>query len=287
MSKRLEKLKPTGHGRARGIVSSKQSGDRVRAWRYAPAQTLADVVECFWAGQWDLRDQAPHHNEMLSDPSMHFVIENGPSGPTSRWVGVWSKRWKRTMKDWGQVWGVKLKVGAVQAFLPEPAHHYCNEQHPLEPGDDWYCPRLIKQVVRSEDHGEGFGLIEAWLVEHRRPASEQMEVAMVAMRFLDQNPQIVSMDGWAEQLRVSPRTLQRLFRAHVGVTPKWVLRRKRLQEAALRIEVSRGEVTELSLTALAQDLGYTDHPHFCRDFKRAVGKTPSEFLRQDSDRSSK
>jgi AraC-like DNA-binding protein len=72
---------------------------------------------------------------------------------------------------------------------------------------------------------------------------------------------------------VSVRTLQRLFRAHVGVTPKWVLQRYRLHEAAERIAF--GEATDLA--ALAQDLGYFDQAHFGNDFRRYVGVPPTAY----------
>jgi AraC-like DNA-binding protein len=52
-----------------------------------------------------------------------------------------------------------------------------------------------------------------------------------------------------------------------------VIRRKRLQEVALRIE--RGD--RRSLARLAAELGYTDQAHLARDFKSATGKSPTEF----------
>jgi AraC-like DNA-binding protein len=42
---------------------------------------------------------------------------------------------------------------------------------------------------------------------------------------------------------------------------------------ALRLE--RGDA--VSLAWLAAELGYTDQAHLARDFKGAVGKSPSEF----------
>jgi len=68
--------------------------------------------------------------------------------------------------------------------------------------------------------------------------------------------------------------LQRIFREHVGASPKWVIRVRRLQDAAMRIERR-----EIGLAALAAELGYTDQAHFARDFKAIVGKTPIEFAR--------
>ncbi|MBK8942225.1 MAG: helix-turn-helix domain-containing protein [Polyangiaceae bacterium] len=55
--------------------------------------------------------------------------------------------------------------------------------------------------------------------------------------------------------------------------PNGPLRRFRLQEVALRIE--RGEAPNLA--RLAADLGYVDQAHLARDFKAAVGKSPSAF----------
>jgi AraC-like DNA-binding protein len=61
----------------------------------------------------------------------------------------------------------------------------------------------------------------------------------------------------------------------VGAPPKWLIRRVRLQEAALRIERGDGP----SLAGLAAELGYADQAHLARDFKRAVGKSPGEFAK--------
>jgi len=65
----VEQTRPSGHGRARGLVSSRRSGGRVEARTFAPGPALADVVECFWIGRWDLRGQEPHRMEILSDPA--------------------------------------------------------------------------------------------------------------------------------------------------------------------------------------------------------------------------
>src|SRR5258706_8639784 len=58
----------SGEGRARGLVSSRASGRRVEARRYAAPEGLCEVVDAFWTGSWDLRGQAPHVTELLSDP---------------------------------------------------------------------------------------------------------------------------------------------------------------------------------------------------------------------------
>jgi AraC-like DNA-binding protein len=74
---------------------------------------------------------------------------------------------------------------------------------------------------------------------------------------------------------VSQRTLQRLFRDHVGVGPKWVLKRYRMHEAAERI--AAGEADDLGRLAL--DLGYFDQAHFTRDFGAQIGRSPAAYAR--------
>jgi AraC-like DNA-binding protein len=70
------------------------------------------------------------------------------------------------------------------------------------------------------------------------------------------------------------RTLQRLFARYVGVTPKWVIRRYRLHEAAERLAVPG-----VSQSQLAAELGYSDQAHFIRDFRAVVGMSPAAYGR--------
>ena len=70
----------------------------------------------------------------------------------------------------------------------------------------------------------------------------------------------------------SKRTLQRLFREYVGVTPKWVLQRVRLHEAADRMADGEGDWPGLAL-----ELGYFDQAHFIKAFKAAIGRSPAEY----------
>jgi AraC-like DNA-binding protein len=72
------------------------------------------------------------------------------------------------------------------------------------------------------------------------------------------------------------RTLQRLFSQYVGVSPKWVIKRYRLHEAA--DQLGAGEVVDWA--KLAVDLGYFDQAHFIKDFKTIVGQTPAEYAKR-------
>jgi AraC family transcriptional regulator len=69
-----------------------------------------------------------------------------------------------------------------------------------------------------------------------------------------------------------PVTLSRAFRRHYGCTLTEYRRRARLRRAAGAIEGSRA-----TLSRVAHDAGFADHPHLCREFRAATGLSPSRF----------
>jgi AraC-like DNA-binding protein len=212
--------------------------------------------------------------ELLSDPCVNIVFEEGGVHAGNRIVGVWTHLWRRTLEGKGRVRGVKLRAGAVRAFMNEQAFRFSNRIVPLGSVFGRGVAKLERAVLDPEDDAEGFGALEAWLLAHRRHADDaQVQLAVALVDRIAEQPEITTVDRLAAVAGIGPRAVQRLFREHVGASPKWVIRRNRLQEVAQRIE--RGESS--SLTALAAELGYTDQAHLARDFKSAVGKTPSDF----------
>jgi AraC-like DNA-binding protein len=121
-----------------------------------------------------------------------------------------------------------------------------------------------------------------------RPASfEEIEAGLRAHGFEDDprvgeivelhaamlaDPAITRVEHLCRHAGYSKRTLQRLFREYVGVTPKWVLERIRLHEAAERMAEG-----EQDWPALALDLGYFDQAHFIKAFKAVVGRSPADY----------
>ena len=79
----------------------------------------------------------------------------------------------------------------------------------------------------------------------------------------------------AEASGLPERRLQRMFADYVGVSPKWVMRRARLHEAALRVEADGPAAVDWA--ALAADLGYADQAHLTRDFTATIGVPPTRY----------
>jgi AraC-type DNA-binding domain-containing proteins len=87
---------------------------------------------------------------------------------------------------------------------------------------------------------------------------------------------IVKVDDAVRKFGINKRTLQRLINEDVGVSPKWVIRRSRIHEAALR--AADGETPDWA--ELAAERGYFDQAHLIKDFKTVIGCLPSQYARQ-------
>ena len=87
------------------------------------------------------------------------------------------------------------------------------------------------------------------------------------------DPALRRVDQLAAASGMSARSLQRLFADYVGVSPKWVMLRARLHEAAERAD--GGEVVDWA--GLAADLGYADQAHLTRDFTATIGIPPTHY----------
>jgi PAS domain S-box-containing protein len=71
---------------------------------------------------------------------------------------------------------------------------------------------------------------------------------------------------------LSTTQLERALRRAVGMSPKQLLVRTRLDEAMRRLDD-----TELPIATIAGDCGFYDQSSFTRQFRRAVGMTPGAY----------
>jgi len=123
---------------------------------------------------------------------------------------------------------------------------------------------LLRRLERRLLHG---------LRAHGWTDDPRLEEVAAVYALMLKDPSITRVDQLCRALGYSRRTLQRLFREYVGVTPKWVLQRVRLHEAAERI----ADEPSADAAMLALDLGYFDQAHFIKDFKAVVGRSPAEY----------
>jgi AraC-like DNA-binding protein len=266
--KKRDTLRPK-RVKPRGILHLPADHPMTGYARYWPADELAPFVEHLWTVEWDL--PAPSKSEVLSHPSVQLVIERG----SSRVAGVHTGLFTRHLEGRGRVLGVKFRPGGFRPICGRPVSGLANRMAPLDEIFGETAAGLERRVLAQTDHEAAFGVLQAFLIDLQPVPDETVELVGRIAECIAADRGITRVEQVARAFGLGARKLQRLFEDYVGATPKWVIQRYRLHEAAERIAL--GEA--LDWADLALELGYADQAHFGRDFKSIVGRSPADYAR--------
>jgi AraC-like DNA-binding protein len=253
----------------RGILEPGAAAAHFQLTRLPPSPDLAPFVERHWIVAWDLRGRPPFTQEVLPHPCVNLVVEPGLAAVH----GVGSGRFARELRMRGRAVGVKFRPGGFRPFVDFDIAELTGRDRPLHVMFGAAGAALAEAIEATPDERAATGVMERFL-RARRPAPDpNVELIARLAREMLRDPALTRVDELAARAELSPRRLQRLFRRYVGVSPKWMLKRYRLHEAAERIAEGRAG----DWTALALELGYADQAHFINDFRALVGRTPGEY----------
>ena len=257
----------------RGILKTEVADQRrYRYERYHPSTDLDPYVEHYWLVEWDLRGRQPELAETLPHPSVHMVFEKDGG---SRIRGVARAKFSRILEDEGGVFAVKFTPGGFYPFAGVPVSNFSDRTVNLhdvfgKQGDD-----LDHSILSQKTDQARVNLVEDFLRSRRPEPDENIPFVTQIVYAVAKEREILKTQDIVERFGVNKRMLQRLFSRYVGVSPKWVIQRYRLHEAAEQL-VSGESVNH---TDLALSLGYSDQAHFVRDFKAIVGVSPAAYCR--------
>ncbi len=257
-------------GLGKGILDRGAGLQRFTVGRYQPDGVLRDVLEHFWTVRWDLEGAPPYAQHTLPDPAVHLVIEPG----RSELVGVMHGRFTRVLEGRGQVFAAKFRPGMFAAVYDRgPVSALTDKRPPVADVLPLDVPALERGLAEGRpdpDFAQALQAALAPLVPGALPEDALRARDLVA--HVHAQPDVRTVEDLAAFAGATARTVQRLFDRCVGVGPKWVIQRARLQEAAERL--AEGPV---DLAALAHDLGFADQAHLTRAFKDIVGAPPGAY----------
>lgn len=260
-------------GAPRGILrNGVAAGQRYRHDRYPPSPDLEPYVEHYWSVRWDLRDRSPERVETLPHPSVHLVFERDGK---SRICGVTRGKFATQLDGDNRLFAVKFRPAGFYPFAGTSVSSFVDRAVPLDEVFGAACSAVEAAIVTAPEDASRIAIVEEFLRERRPRLDENVERISNIVYAVMQDRGILKVAHLAERSGMNTRTLQRLFAEYVGVSPKWVIQRYRLHEAAERLAAD-GSVSQ---STLAAQLGYSDQSHFVRDFKAVVGTSPLAYAR--------
>ncbi len=257
------------NGTPKGLVDPLGAARRIRLATYPACAPLQAFVDYFWVVEWDMGERPAEVQRVLPYPNAHLVFDCGQTAVH----GVVRGAFVRTVEGAGRVLGVRFKPGGLRPFIDRPLSRLADRTMAVDDvlkvsGADAE-QRVLRQASDASMVAAAQAMLEAVLpapAPRARVAAQAVEAAAAA-----QGP--TSVGALCAQVGIEERALQRLFSNYVGVSPKWVIQRFRLQEAAWRL----AQRAPVDLAALAGELGFFDQAHFTRNFTRLVGQSPLDY----------
>ncbi|MBD2846679.1 helix-turn-helix transcriptional regulator [Paenibacillus sp. IB182496] len=260
----------------RGIVHADAGRDKFSLARFEPGPGLEPFVEHYWALGYDVPPDTPYTQTVLSYPNVHLAFEQDEHGRRGLVYGVPQRPFVRELRGAGHVLGVKFRAGGFYPFWRQDVARLTGATAPASVVFGTEAAAWADAVLDADGDAARAETAERLLGAKLPQRDSRAELAERIVQETMRDPHMLGVEQLSARYGLSIRQLQRLFRRTVGVTPKWVIKRFRLQEAALQLE--RGEAGHWA--ELALQLGYYDQAHFIKDFKSVLGVSPAAYRRE-------
>ncbi|NOU97270.1 helix-turn-helix domain-containing protein [Paenibacillus sp. LMG 31456] len=255
-----------------GILNLVEGEKKFTLSRYAPSEDIGFFVKHFWVVSWDLTGHAPYNQELVPNPCVNLIIEPNKTAI----YGIPKNKSSYLIREKGHVLGVKFKPGGFYPFIRQSVSVLNGNPMGVENVFD-VDARAIEDTILNQQEDSKMVELAEHMIRQKLPARD--ENITLINRVIDQiieDREITKVDHISQQLNINIRKLQRLFEQYVGVSPKWVIKLYRLQNAAESMDLNQNH----NLLKLSMDLGYYDQSHFIKDFKSIIGITPDEYIRK-------
>lgn len=225
---------------------------------------------------WQLPDGEVWTQKVLQYPICLIVV----STDYARFYGVRTGLSTVELSGDGWVVGTMLQPAAGRLLWQRPVSQLTDRHVDLAEVPGLGARRLTAEVRAAmtpdpsdpDRHATAISRMEE-VLDPYVPVDEAGVLVNAIVERVESDPGITRVDDLADAFGLGERQLQRLTRDRLGLTPKWLIQRRRLHDATLRLKQGA-----TSLGDLAHELGYTDQAHFTRDFSRVTGASPGSYL---------
>lgn len=238
--------------------------------RFVPDPAMADLVRRYWVPVWSLPDGVVSTQRVLQYPVCQIVIADD----CAQLVGPQSGLSTQEIAGSGWVIGTMLQPAAGSTLAGGSVAELTDRVVPFAATD------LVDRVVGlvgddPTDAGRRLAAVtavEEWLAT-LHPVDDEGLMVNAIVEYVEGDTGVQRVGQVCDKFAITERTLQRLTARRIGLSPKWLIQRRRLHEAAERLSGDERP----ALARVAADLGYSDQAHFGRDFRAVTGVTPGEF----------
>lgn len=246
----------------------------MRYVEHLPAQQLRPFIDAYWVLKTDSLF-TPLKRRIVADGCTEIFVNIGSSTPT---INA-----EIALRPGKSYLGGTMTRASVVASLPntnfvgirfKPAGFSVFYRLPLADIVDEIIEFPDKELMKEMDMDESLpDRLDLFFIRKMNPDFSRVTSLVETV---GHHGGIISVDLLAKKHHLTMRTLERYFKREIGITPQLFINIVKFTHLNKRI---RANNTEDSLLHIAYEMGYYDHSHLTRTFKKFSGLSPSEIGR--------
>lgn len=242
---------------------------------YLPSKLLSDYVVCYWSVHYHPLDTYPLHR-IVPDGCIDIIfdLQSTSLAKGSFAVGLMTTFETMKLRQKQNLLGIRFYADTARRFIMYPPAELMDTQVLLV--DIWgqEASLLQEDLLLSKNLPEKINKIEMKLVKLLSKNTHRTDLLLeTSMQYLFTNLGIFPIRTLAEKTHFSERTIRRVFKKELGVSPKAFSNIIRFQSSLKELHDNPS-----SLSNIAANYGYYDQSHYIHQFKRHYGQSPKQIL---------
>jgi AraC-like DNA-binding protein len=230
-----------------------------------------ELARQVWVPRWNIKPGLSLRVPVLQYPAVNIAVEASSAACYLPIRGVGS----RTLTGVGWAAGLLLRPGAGVLVVHGNHASRLGAELPIPHGEA-LVSALRERFAERGTTQDVVDAYERWLEPMMCLVNDEVRLVNAIVAAVESDSSLKTTRNVVERFQITERGLQRLLARNIGLTPRWLIKRRRLQESAHRIQTE----TSTPLATIALEAGYADQSHFTREFRAVVGFAPSEYKRR-------
>jgi AraC-like DNA-binding protein len=257
----------------RGVLTEQETIKCLTIRQFAPTvPEHLPWLEHVWSVAWDIPAGLFHEQRTVPFPAFNLVADSQQSAAL---YGCTSGCFAYSLKQQGHVIGIRFKPAFQSVFFDNVASDLTDTSVNARNAFSRDAVAILEQLASQGPEIHGIETLLDQLQRDAGPISKDARRMNQMAGYIETQPNVYRVADLVRAFNLSERSIQRHFHAHLGMSPKSVIERFRIQSA---INHAAGERND-NFAALALRLGYFDQAHFINAFRHIIGHSPTEFAR--------
>lgn len=260
--------------------------------KFRPQEILSPFVECYFI--WESDDFLEKELVVESPPNgfCSIVINYGDpyflqnkkydrlAVPKQFVSGQSIYSYKLSLQGNIGIAGIVFKPAALATFWGLDSFEFTEERIDLFTVlQQDYIKKYVEQIREAEAAVDKVKLMEALLFHHYKLNKPEPDAIDKAANAIVEKWGMLHVQNLLKESCMSRRTFERRFFQKVGLSPKYYARIRRIGYV-ISLFIGKKKV---NWPEVFYEAGFYDQAHFIKDFEEFTGRTPQQYLRENSE----